>query len=192
MEGLLEKLSNNDKQQPQQSHANKTTTIKKPTTTTVSSSAVMEVKKAVKLCPFRDGNCPFSDKCRFSHFETNTLEQYAARYTRPKRKPSLVLTASNYQVPQAILTQLLCSNSTEVAKKSWSELLVSVEQEKVSREKEKEESLVVARKRTRYDFIPCSAMTVAPPVYELSKTQFAQLLSSSSTTASTSSSIPLQ
>lgn len=39
-----------------------------------------ELRPAAKICPFKDG-CPFGDKCRFSHFDTNTLDQYAARAT---------------------------------------------------------------------------------------------------------------
>lgn len=37
------------------------------------------VKKASRLCPFREGNCPYGDKCRFNHHDTNSLDQYAAR-----------------------------------------------------------------------------------------------------------------
>ena len=42
-----------------------------------------DVKKATRLCPFREGNCPYGDKCRFDHHGTNTLEQYAARLLKP-------------------------------------------------------------------------------------------------------------
>lgn len=42
-----------------------------------------EVKKASRLCPFREGNCPYGDKCRFNHHDNNTLDQYAARLMPP-------------------------------------------------------------------------------------------------------------
>jgi hypothetical protein len=50
------------------------------TSKTGSSTTTETMKKAVKLCAFREGNCPYGDKCRFNHHDTNTIEQYAARY----------------------------------------------------------------------------------------------------------------
>lgn len=37
----------------------------------------------MRLCPFREGNCPYGEKCRFSHHDSNNLEQYAARLLKP-------------------------------------------------------------------------------------------------------------
>lgn len=39
--------------------------------------AMKDLRKAVRQCPFREGNCLFSDKCRFSHTDTNTLQTYS-------------------------------------------------------------------------------------------------------------------
>lgn len=80
-------------------------------------------KKATKLCPFRDGNnCPFGDKCRFSHHDgtNNTLEQYAARLlpNRDKHGQQLIPVYESSE-QDAMLAQVLLGYHQEEAA-AWS------------------------------------------------------------------------
>lgn len=49
-----------------------------PAGTAGAASSKEPLRPAVKCCPFREG-CPFGDKCRFSHHDSNTLAAYALR-----------------------------------------------------------------------------------------------------------------
>jgi hypothetical protein len=39
-------------------------------------------KRKIKICPFRDGNCPFGDKCRFAHDQNSTWQENVSRRTK--------------------------------------------------------------------------------------------------------------
>lgn len=53
-------------------------------------------KKAIKFCAFREGSCPFGDKCRFSHVEPGVQGQYMITRGATAAKPVIAEDARDF------------------------------------------------------------------------------------------------
>jgi len=53
-------------------------------------------KKAIKFCAFREGSCPFGDKCRFSHVEPGAQGQYMITRGATTAKPAIAEDARDF------------------------------------------------------------------------------------------------
>jgi hypothetical protein len=53
-------------------------------------------KKAIRFCAFREGSCPFGDKCRFSHVEPGAQGQYMITRGGIKKQPLQTEDAREY------------------------------------------------------------------------------------------------
>lgn len=62
----------------------------------------------------------------------------------------------------------------------WSDI-VSMEGNKADSHAQELERLTIPRKRVKYEFIPSAAISQAPPMYEISKQQFTNIITTSST-----------
>jgi hypothetical protein len=62
-------------------------------------------RKGVKYCPYRDGNCPYGDRCRYSHAEGKVF--YPSTAKRIRRHSMLGYVSANHILNDALATQLL-------------------------------------------------------------------------------------